>query len=146
MGGSFVSGSLQRAKLFLGQPALEKKNAVHMTMGPVVVVNCGDELKVSAELFLKFEESLPGDVLQIQIFVGIFFDRIGAYHDLKKGSPLLGAINHLVGCLFIRETISAKKQTGDFFLGLPSAMGDIAKMRLNLLLSSDIFEPHYCHS
>jgi hypothetical protein len=137
---------LQRSKLFFGQPALEKENTVHMTMGCVVVVNCGDELKVSAELFLKFEQGLPGDVLQIQIFVGIFSFWIGANHDLKKGSPPFGAINHLVGCSFIREAVAAKKQTRDFFLGLPSAMGDIAKMCLNLLFSSDIFEPHYCHS
>jgi hypothetical protein len=97
-------------------------------------------------LFLKLEQGLPGNVLQIQIFVGVFFQGIRANHELKKGSPPFGAIDHLVGCSFIREAVSTKKQTGDFFLGLPSAMGDIAKMRLNLLSASNIFEPHYCHS
>jgi hypothetical protein len=97
-------------------------------------------------LFFNSFDGLPGDVLQIQILVGILFHGIRAYHDFKKGSPPFGAINHLVGCSFIREAVSTKKQTCDFFLGLPSAMGYIAKMRLNLLSASDIFEPHYCHS
>jgi hypothetical protein len=119
---------------------------VYMTMGSVVVVNGGNELKVSAQLFFNSFDGLPGDVLQIQIFMSVFFHGIGAYHDLKKGSPPFGAIDHLVGCSFIREAISTKKQTGDFFLGLPSAMGDIAKMCLNLLFPSDIFKRNYCHS
>jgi hypothetical protein len=63
LGGGLVSDLLQRSKIFFGQPAFEKKNAMHMTPGCVVVVNGGDELKVSAQLFLKFEHSLPGDVL-----------------------------------------------------------------------------------
>ena len=54
MSGGFVSGLLQRSKLFFGQSALEKKNAVHVSMGFVVVVNGGDELKVSAELFFNW--------------------------------------------------------------------------------------------
>jgi hypothetical protein len=48
MGGGLVSGLLQRSKLFFGQPALEKENAVHVAQGCMVVVNGGDELKVSA--------------------------------------------------------------------------------------------------
>jgi hypothetical protein len=48
MAGTLVSYLLQRSKLYLGQSALEKKNAVDVTVGCVVVVNGGDELKVSA--------------------------------------------------------------------------------------------------
>ena len=40
-----VSGLGERSKLFFGQSALEKENAVHVAMGCVVVVNGGDELK-----------------------------------------------------------------------------------------------------
>ncbi len=63
LGGGPVSGLLQRSKLFFGQSALEKKNAVHVLMGCVVVVNGCDELKVSAELFFNSFDGLAGDVV-----------------------------------------------------------------------------------
>jgi hypothetical protein len=63
LSGGIVSSLLQVSKLFLGQPALEKENAVHMTMGSVVVVNGGDELKMSAQLFFNSFDGLPGDML-----------------------------------------------------------------------------------
>jgi hypothetical protein len=48
LGGGHVSGLLQHPKLFFGQSALEKENAVHVAMECVVAVNGGDELKVPA--------------------------------------------------------------------------------------------------
>ena len=63
MGSGLVSGLLQRSKLFFGQSTLEKENAVHVAMGCMVVVNGGDELKVSAELFFNCFDGLAGNVL-----------------------------------------------------------------------------------
>jgi hypothetical protein len=77
MGGGFVSGLLQRSKLFFGQSALEKENAVHVSMGFVVVVNGGDELKVSAyslslNLALSPTDDSAGKVKHGQV-VSLFF-------------------------------------------------------------------------
>jgi hypothetical protein len=63
VGSGLVSGLGERSKLFFGQSALEKKNAVHVSMGCVVVVNGCDELKVSAELFFNYFYGLAGNVL-----------------------------------------------------------------------------------
>ncbi len=46
--------------------------------------------------------------------MGVFFRGVGANHDLKKGGPPFGAINHLVGRSFIREAVAAKKRSGVF--------------------------------
>jgi hypothetical protein len=48
MAGSLVSDLLQRSKLFLRQPTLEKKYAMYVTVGFVIVVDGCDKLKVSA--------------------------------------------------------------------------------------------------
>jgi hypothetical protein len=98
------------------------------------------EGKPYAKLALKGEDHLPGDMDDIQVFVGIFSFGIKVDHKLVENRSPGSGINKLVYASPVSQAIGVKQHAGDCALVPPPPMGNVAKVLFQMWPLSQVFE------
>jgi hypothetical protein len=98
--GSRLPEGFQFLKIGFRHPPLHHPDRVDVSKVRMVVVHHGDKRYVSADEALHLPEGVPREVLEVQVFTGVFSCRIEVDDEFEK-DWVFGRVNAFVGADFV---------------------------------------------
>jgi hypothetical protein len=145
----FLRGDFPEAfdfrKFLFAESAFHNEKAVDMAKGGMIIVDGGDKGNAVAEWRFDRVKRFPGEFPEIQVFAGVFFDRMTVDDEFVKDRATAYFVNYVIDVLLGERSIPAKERPGDPFPVNCLTMGDVAQMRFDPVFAPDVFDFHDCH-